>query len=144
MSLPKVKPGFFSVSLPVLFFRMFQNCGFFSQSEHYLAFNDFSMLNILRPAGRLNRALDTSTGKHNQLASGDRPGPTKRLHACTCICDKSITVNLYLNLAPIDKEIKGNHLGFLLLLGLRNHKPIMRRYPDGKTTEKEYQEKAQW
>ena len=53
-------------------------------------------------------------------------------------------LNYILNFAPIDKEIKGNHLGFLLLLGLRNHKAIMRRYPDGKTTEKEYQEKAQW
>ena len=47
-----------------------------------------------------------------------------------------------LNLAPIDEEIERNHLGFLLLLGLRNHKPIMRRYPDGKTQETKYQEKA--
>jgi hypothetical protein len=48
----------------------------------------------------------------------------------------------YLNLAPIGEEIERNHLGFLLLLGLRNDKPIMRRYPDGKTQETKYQEKV--
>jgi hypothetical protein len=52
--------------------------------------------------------------------------------------------SFYLNLARIDEEIERNHLGFLVLLDLRKHRPIMRRYPDGKRQATKYQEKAQW